>query len=106
MLPFLFQDQEQYKLYLSRNTAIIQRAIDGGDWQPISTAPRQRFVLLNNPKGTSVQAAVGRYTRRFYGTHLREGRFLAGSNMVIYPTHWRPLPAPLANDNLKAEAAA
>lgn len=60
-----------------------------GDWQPIETAPRDRWILVWGPDSNVRDAAWCNVPGKFTGwvESLKEP-------LPIKPTHWMPLPAP------------
>ena len=70
------------------------------EWQPIDTAPKDKFVLLAGPSGyTTIETvfATGRTCSDY-----RVGRWIDHANDDLTdwgfnPTHWMPLPDPPKN---------
>ena len=66
-------------------------------WQPISTAPKDAFVLLAGPSGYTTIKTV--FTTGRMCSDYHKGRWIDHANDDLTdwgfePTHWMPLPTP------------
>ena len=66
-------------------------------WQPIETAPKDRFLLLCGPSGYTTIPLV--FTTGRMCSDYHAGRWIDHANDDLSdwgfePTHWMPLPAP------------
>lgn len=74
----------KYKKSLTK----LQTLLDGDQWQPIETAPKnERILILSSAYGVPKVYVARLINGRFKG----EGRIF---NKYSSPTHWRPLPKP------------
>ena len=67
------------------------------EWQPISTAPKDEFVLLAGPSGYTTIETV--FTTGRMCSDYHAGRWIDHANDDLTdwgfnPTHWMPLPKP------------
>lgn len=72
------------------------------EWQPIETAPKDKFLLLLGPSGYTTTPFVCTTGRMCTNYHV--GRWIDHANDDLTdwgfePTHWMPLPAPPSNLN-------
>jgi hypothetical protein len=67
------------------------KAILDGQWRAISEAPRNKPVLLWDPRS-------GWQIGERYQKSTGEEIWPAGNEGVLHPTHWQPLPPPPEQD--------
>ena len=76
------------------------------EWRPISTAPKDEFVLLAGPSGYTTIETV--FTTGRMCSDYHAGRWIDHANDDLTdwgfnPTHWMPLPKPPAIDAAMAQ---
>ena len=87
--------------------ALQDPTLNGREWLPIESAPKDLVILLYRPTAAIwAQVSVGKFDddkfakkpKPFWEIWLKIGRILESRNWE--PTHWMPLPAAPAKEEL------
>lgn len=72
---------------------------DAQKWQPIKTAPKDKYILLFPCRWGGISCDVGvwdedRFAKKPRPYWRRVGQTSVGDDRNYPPTHWMPLPSP------------